>query len=219
MKKILTLIALFAFAISSYAQVSETSRSMSQGKNNALTISLKKSDKKSIEKRLEKFLKKNYDGKTKRNKKSGEIFSDNSKIEKMSSNAVDIYAVVDDAGDDTQLTVWFDLGGAFLSSSIHADRYPAGKKILTDFALTIEKSNVEDNLKSQKKSLGKLEGNLKDLEKDEKKLHKNIKEWEEKIAKAKKEIEEKKSAQKNKTKEIETQKRVVKEVETKLKKL
>jgi len=170
MKKILTIMVLFAFAISTYAQVSETSRSMSQGKNNALTISLKKTDKKEIEKKLEKFLKKNYDGKTKRNKKSGEIFSDNSKIEKMSSNAVDIYAVVDDAGDDTQLTVWFDLGGAYLSSAMHTDRFPAGEKLLNDFALTVSKANIEDELKSQKKSLGKLEGNLKDLEKDEKKI-------------------------------------------------
>jgi len=215
----MTLLALLAFAYSSYAQVTETSRSMSQGKNNALTVLLKQTNKKEIEKRLEKFLKKNYDGKTKRNKKSGEIFSDNSKIEKMSSNAVDIYAVVDKQGDDTQLTVWFDLGGAYLSSDMHVDRYPAGEKILSDFALTVEKANVEEELKSQKKSLGKLEGNLKDLEKDEKKLHKNIKEWEEKIAKAKNEIEEKQTAQKNKAKEIETQKQVVKEVETKLKKL
>ena len=215
----MTLVTLLAFAISSFAQVSETSRSMSQGKNNALTILLKNSNKKEIEKRLEKFLKKNYDGKTKRNKKSGEIFSDNSKIEKMSSNAVDIYAVVDEQGEDTELTVWFDLGGAFLSSAMHTDRFPAGEKILTDFALTVEKANVEDNLKSQKKKQGKLEGDLKDLEKDEKKLHKSIKEWEEKIAKAKKEIEEKELAQKNKSKEIETQKQVVKEVETKLKNL
>ena len=192
---------------------------MSQGKNNALTILLKRTDKKEIEKNLEKFLKKNYDGKTKRNKKSGEIFSDNSKIDKMSSNTVDIYAIVDEAGEDTQLTVWFDLGGAYLSSAIHTDRFPAGEKVLNDFALTVSKAQVEEELKSQKKSLGKLEGDLKDLEKDEKKLHKDIKEWEEKIAKAKKEIEEKQLAQKNKVKEIETQKQVVKDVETTLKKL
>ena len=189
------------------------------GKNNALTILLKRTDKKEIEKNLEKFLKKNYDGKTKRNKKSGEIFSDNSKIDKMSSNTVDIYAIVDEAGEDTQLTVWFDLGGAYLSSAIHTDRFPAGEKVLNDFALTVSKAQVEEELKSQKKSLGKLEGDLKDLEKDEKKLHKDIKEWEEKIAKAKKEIEEKQLAQKNKVKEIETQKQVVKDVETTLKKL
>lgn len=215
----MTLLALVVFTFSTYAQVTETSRSMSQGKNNALTILLKRTDKKEIEKNLEKFLKKNYDGKTKRNKKSGEIFSDNSKIDKMSSNTVDIYAIVDEAGEDTQLTVWFDLGGAYLSSAIHTDRFPAGEKVLNDFALTVSKAQVEEELKSQKKSLGKLEGDLKDLEKDEKKLHKDIKEWEEKIAKAKKEIEEKQLAQKNKVKEIETQKQVVKDVETTLKKL
>ena len=53
----------------------------------------------------------------------------------MSRNTVDVYALIEGRGPDAELVVWFDLGGAFLSSEMHPTRFPYADKILSDMVL------------------------------------------------------------------------------------
>lgn len=215
MKRFVLLLITAIFANLSFAQVSEVTYAMSQGSQNTLTIEIPGASKKDVEKTWQKFMK-DYKGKTKKDKKAKLIFSDNAKIGDMSSNTVDVYAKVEEKGDNSQLYVAFDLGGAFLSSGSHPDKFDAGDKMLNAFALHVKRNQVKDELKGEEKSLGKLEGDLKNLVKKKGNLEDDIKKYEEKIIQAKKDIEQNIEDQKNKQTEIEGQQKVVGEVKQRL---
>ncbi len=219
MKKITLFLFLLVFgATAMTAQIKEGSASMSQGSNNAFTIELRKTEAKEVEKAWIKYLK-DFDGKVKKAKKSPEVFADNSEIKAMSSNTVDIYSTAKQSGENTTLTVWFDLGGAYLNSSMHGDKVAVAEKILNEFALSVSRASIEEDLKEQEKILKKLNGDMKDLKKDKEDYEDEIAKCEKKIAEAKEGIKENAGAQETKTKEIEAQAEVVEKIKKLLKKL
>lgn len=219
MKKLtLFFVCMFFGLMGAFAQVSETETTMSQGKNNAFTINLEATNKKNIEKAWMKYIKK-YDGKTKKNRKTNEIFTDNAELKDLSSNTVDIYATVVQKGEDCVLTVWYDMGGAFLNSQMHNEKVPVVDKMLNEFGLSVSTKMVEEDLKNQEKMLKKLAKEQKNLEKEKKNLESEIAKCEKKIKETKAGIQKNLEMQKEKQVEIEKQKAVVKEVSTQLKKL
>ena len=225
MKKYALLVALLCMVTTIFAQVTEKGLPMSQGTSNALVIDIPMSNKKDVEKAWEKYMK-SFKGKTKKDKKQDEIFTDNAKMENISNNTVDVYTKVIENGEDTQLRAWFDLGGAFLSEETHVDRYPAAVLILDQFALSIKQTNIEEELKMENKNLDKRQKEFKNLEKDKEKLENNIVKYEkeieelkEKIVQAKADIEQNIKDQEVKTNEVNMQKEVVEKVEKKLKNL
>lgn len=219
MKKVTLLLTFMIFSIATmFAQVQEGSASMSKGSENAFSLELRSTNQKDVEKAWEKYIK-GYKGKVKKDKKSGEFFADDSKIEDMSSNTVDVYSKVTPSGENTTLTVWFDLGGAYLNSSAHGDKVGIAEKMLNDFALSVSVAQVEEQLKEQEKVLKGLEKDQKGLEKDKSNLESDIKKYEQKIVEAKEAIVKNLEAQKNKQVEIETQKKVVSGIQSTLKKL
>lgn len=222
-----------AVSLISNAQIKEGNQSMSQGSNNALTIELIGTDAKNVSKSFEGFLKK-YKGKTKFDKKTGEMFSDNALITELNgNNTTDVYAKFSQSGTNVIMTVWFDLGGAYLSSQMHAQQYPAAEKMLYAFAITVSRGLVEEELKKEQKKQKELEDQHKDLVKDQKNfekdienLKKDIENYKRKIAEAEQNIETTKNkiqetvkAQGSKMTEVDGQKEVVKAVEKKLKDL
>ncbi len=220
MKKF-TILALFmAFGIASvFAQVKEGSASMSKGSNNAFAIELRQTEAKEVTEAWTKYIKE-YKGKTKFDKKSKEVFSDNAEIRDMSSNTVDVYGSVQQRGENTVLTVWFDLGGAFLSSSMHGgEKAAVAEKLLNKFAGTVSTAALEDEIKAQEKVVKNLEGDLKGLQKDKEGHEKEIEKCEQKIKEAKESIVTNLEDQKNKQVEIETEKKVLDSLLEKLKKI
>jgi peptidoglycan hydrolase CwlO-like protein len=151
----------------------------------------------------------------------------------MSDNSIDVYASFRQSGTTTQMYLWFDLGGAYLSSQQHPQRYPIGEKICYTFALQVSKLAVQDELKQQNKKLDQLAGQLKDLVKDKNGMDKDINGWlkdienyRRKITEAEANIESTQNKitktledQRGKQSEVDTQKDVVKQVERKLKDL
>lgn len=219
MKKVTLFLAFMIFSIAAtFAQVEEGAASMSKGSENAFSLELRSTNQKDVEKAWEKYIK-GFKGKVKKDKKSGEIFSDDSRINDMSTNTVDIYATVAPSGENTTLTVWFDLGGAFLNSSMHSDKVSIAKKMLNDFSMSVSTAQVEEQLKEQEKVLKGMEKDQKGLEKDKSNLENDIKKFEQKIAEAKEAITKNLEEQKNKKVEIESQKKVVSEIKTTLKKM
>lgn len=226
---LLSLLLLLSNSLITNAQVRETTASMSQGSNNALAIDLAYAD---PEKVLDEFEDYVEDFKAKARKKKGELFGDNAQVKSIGgNNTIDIYAKVEKGDNKSILTVWFDLGGAYLSSKTHGEKYGEAVKWLNEFASRMVKKGIEDELKAEQKKLEVLTDEQKTLVRDKEKLdksivdsEKDIKDMEAKIAQMKQDIEKAKQdivtnldKQKGKAADVEKQKEVVKKVESKLK--
>lgn len=204
MKKFTVLTLLLTFLTTlTFAQVTESQKFMSQGTYNALTIQLPEGSEKDAPKEWVKFIKK-Y-GKAKKDRKTDEYFVDDAKIVGISNNSVDIYTKF----EGSTMTVWFDLGGAYLSSSEHPDGYAMGEQVLMDFGLELKVLMVEEEIASEEKNLKKMEGDLEKLEKEKTTHEKNIEDWKAKIAQAEADIEQNIKDQEAKTAEIEQQKTII----------
>lgn len=227
MKTLLTTIFLVvAIAMSSFAQIesaiTEESRANSKGSFNALVMELPGVSKKEAEKAWSRFIKQ-YKGKTKFDRRAGEYMSDDATIKDMSDNTVDIIAKIEEQGEGSRIAVWFNLGVSYLSSKDFGDRYPAGEKILKDFARTVSADMIEAELKEAEKLLKEQESDLKKLEKEEQQRTNDIEDYKNTITKmesnikeAEGDIKEAKENQGKKQTEIEAQKKVIDEIKQRL---
>lgn len=196
--------------------VREGERPMSQGSKNALTIDIPKVSAKFAEKLWKDYVKQ-FSGNTKRDRKTDEWFTDNAMISNISgANTVDLYAKFTESNDATTLGMWIDLGGAYVGSKEYADKYAAAEKIMTDFALTVQREQTKEQLNDQNDALKKLEKQQRNLEKDNQNLHDDIESWKKKIAKAEADIETNLKNQVDAKVKIEEQKKLVEEVQKKL---
>ncbi len=197
-------------------QVHERSEDLGKGKNNALVVSIYGADEGDIEKEW-KSLMKDYNAQ-KISSSKGIMFADNATIKEMGNNTIDIYARFDVKKDgEVELIVAFDLGGAYLSSSAHADKYKIAEKIMHDFSVKMTTSALNDLVKTQQKALDKLNGQQKDLEKDNKNMNSDIADYQNKIKKDQDAIENNKSDQAKKQTEISNQQKIVDELNKKAK--
>lgn len=201
MKKITLLTLMLTFlATLAFAQVTESQKFMSEGTFNCLTVELPEGIEKNAPKEWMKFFKK-Y-GNTKKNRKTDEYFTDDAKILGMNDNSVDVYAKF----EGNTMSVWFNLSEAYLSSAEHLDGYAMGEQILMDFGLHLKVLLVEEEIKTEGKSLTKLENDLAKLEKNKTTLERNIEDWKAKIAQAEIDVEQTKEDQETKITEVEQQK-------------
>ncbi|MEM7101984.1 MAG: hypothetical protein AAF502_02560 [Bacteroidota bacterium] len=220
MKRILLMSFIFIMSVSfSFGQlISEGDRSMSQGYNNAFSMELREADKKNVEKLWQKYAK-DFKGKTKKDKKTGEFFTDNGKIKRMGNNDMDIYAQIEQVGDNARLSVWFDLGGAYLNSADHESQSIVAENLIMDFALLVTLDMLETLKKEEEKTLKGLENDLGKLQKDKAGYEKDIADAEDLIEKRKADIEQNIVDQENKAKEIDAQKGVVQGIQGKIDKI
>ncbi len=221
MKSIYTILIVLLGCFQINAQIEEGSRSMSQGSNNSLSLDIPDADTKLAKKVWSKYLKKvTKKGKTKNNRKLNEVFTDDTELTAIGgANTVDIYAKFNDVGDNVNVVVWFDLGGAFLNSEMHGDKYTEGEKFLMKFALEVVITKTEAELKEEEKEQKSLENKLKGLKKDRERYLATIEEAKRKIAEAEANIEQNIKDQEVTSDEIETQKGVVKSVKDRLEEL
>ena len=146
------------------------------------------------------------------------IFGDDCEAKSMGDNTFDVYSVVEEATDEgVRLIVAFDLGGAYLSTEKHPEKYPAAEAIVKGFAVEQAKEAVKIEIDGAEKILKGFEKDLDGLEKDKKKLEKDIEDYEKKIEEAKSEIEKNVAAQANKKTEIEGLKAAIIDLEKKVK--
>ncbi|MCB0681453.1 MAG: hypothetical protein KDC32_11125, partial [Saprospiraceae bacterium] len=157
---------------------------------------------------------------TKRVKGSDEELSDDADIPGIGAgNTVDVYSLTERSGNGVRQVVWFDLGGAFLSSQMHGDRYVEGEKFMMRFGLYVTKEMIQIELKEEEKRMKDLESDLKKLQRDNEKLHEDIADYERRIEEAKAGIEQNLLDQKAREKDIESQQNVIEEVKKKLSEL
>ena len=131
------------------------------------------------------------------------IFGDDCQDKSMGDNSFDVYSLVDELTDGiVRVVVAFDLGGAYLNSTDHPDKFPAAEKLVRDFAVEQSKNLVKSEIESSEKILKALEKNQSGLEKDKEKLQKDIKDYEGKIEENKASIVKNTSDQTSRQKEV-----------------
>lgn len=208
--------AFIAFAFAASAQeikVKEDYAKIGGASNPVLTVYIGGADQTTVEKAW-KSLMKDYGAKV---SYKDVLFSQDANIKDMSTKTVDTYATAEPQKDGTvKLTVAFDLGGGFVSSSTHPDQYKIAEKMVRKFAVDVSKQAVSDKLWDEKKKQKTLEGNLADLQKAKSKLEKEILDYQDRIKDDQKDIETNKSDQVKATQQIEDQKKVVDDVQQKL---
>lgn len=200
------------------AQVTESSKVMSQGSNNALTVSLTDISVSDAEKVWKDFAK-TFGGKIKYNKKEKEYFVDDASVPSVSTNTIDLYSKAEKVGTEVAYSVWFDLGGGYLSSTSNAAMYSNAVSFMKDFLREVERFKINEQLKIEMKSLEKLNDNLKSLTRDKEGYEKDIKKAEEKITESKAKIEQNIKDQASKQSEINAQQSKIDKIKSDLSKL
>ncbi len=219
MRKAILLALFFVLAISFSvsAQIKESKREMTQGTHSAMVLRLPAVEEKFVRDEWEDYMDNFYDVKTKKVRKSKEYLSDNAEITAIGGNTpIDVYAFFDGDKEDVEMTVWIDLGPAFLNSTDHPDRYKEAEKMMMRFALELAKETTKIELEEQEETLEDLEDDMDDLKKDNDKYHKIIENAKKKIAEAEEDIVKNEKDQVEMKKKIEAQKKMVEQVKRKL---
>lgn len=180
---------IFTFTFANAQTVQEAIKTMSKGANNAYSVELPQTKADDAVETWKKFMK-DYKAKTKWNKKTKEWFSDDAEIEDMSENTVDIYTTFTGTKDNTTMTVWYDLGGAYMSSSSHPKAYPAVEQMLTSYALTVSTGLVQALIDEKAKEVEEVEKEWNKLDKENKDLQDKIDDARKSIAKMEMQIKE-----------------------------
>lgn len=207
---------LFLFLISFgtlSAQISEQEKSMSVGVYNSLTLELPDTARKFAENLWKKYLKQ-FKGKTRRNKKAKEYFTENGNL--VGIGSVNMYSHLSGSKTSTDVTVWIDLGDDYLNSYTHSDQYTEAEKMLMYFALEVTREKIKIELEEEEKRLSKLNKKLKKLERANDNYHRDIRVAEEKIKKAENNIKENEVSQEESRSSIELQKAAVEAVKKRL---
>lgn len=215
MKKILLLVAVILFTVTSFAQktkVSESVEKISDGKYNCLVVTILEAKTDDVAKAWKDKMK---DAGAKVSGKS-EMFADDASLTSISANTIDIYSITEEKDGNVRFIVAFNLGGAYLNSKEHASGYKAAEKMIYDFAVAQAKDAVNNQLEAQKTLIGKTEKEIGDRTKDNEKLAKDIEDYKKRIEDAEKTIESNKSTIESSNKTLEEQNSALKELEKKM---
>jgi hypothetical protein len=218
MKQAKLLFLLFIFPFFLLAQISEESRSMIKGMNNALVLELPDADERLVKKWWASYMK-DYDAKPKRVKGGDELLSASADILAIGgSDGVDIYSRLDQIGAMTVNTVWFDLGEeiGYLSSSIDGDKYVEAEKFLMRFALFVTKEKIKLELIEEEKEMKQLNNDLSKLEREKTSYEREIEQAKERIKRAEANIVSNLESQDKAKGDIDNQKEVIEEVKKRL---
>lgn len=198
--------------------IQENERTMSQGSKPGFSMNVSDLDAKETERLWIDYLK-DTKAKTKKDRKTNEVFADDASIPAISTNLLDIYATFTERNKQTEIIVWIDLGGAFLARRQNPDKIDAFEQWLSEFGrrtrvrkIELEQEAEELVFKDQKKEFDKLI-------KEEERLKKEIADAEQRINQAKKELEVNNANQNNRRQEMERQQMKIQEIEAKKKRV
>jgi len=180
-------------------EITQVQEKMSRGKQYGLRVFIPGASDRDVSKQWKKWIK-DHGGKPDNVKK--ELFGDDLILPSLSANTVDVYAQIEDGKDGVEMTVYFDLGGAYLNRAYHPDAWEAANNMLRDFAVQQARAVINVQLETMQKEFQRLSNELDKFEKEQKSLENNIKKWKESIEQAEKDLKENNEQQKKKKKEL-----------------
>lgn len=209
MRKIFTfLLAAMCFTLVQAQEIQSLEKTMSLGKQQAIYVEVEGADKDLVEDVWKDYMKE-Y-GKTKRNKKAKEYYSEGLNIPMIASGGVDLYTKFDEGSGQATVYLWVVNNGEFVEDSDGAENF------LSEYYVMARKKVINEEIKDQEKLLKKLGKNLEKLEKKNKGYHNDIAKAEDKIRKAEENIERNLQDQQDTNMEIEQQKKNLEEMIEKL---
>ena len=192
--------------------ITETSRSMRLGKQAGFQMDIDGADEDMTEDVWKEFMK-DYDGKTKRNKKAREYYMMATRIPLISgAKNVDVYIKFDERVNMTTATMWVDLGEGFVNSDEYPSEAQGAQDFMREFYLAVKKEAIQKEMKDQEKVLNKMEKEMRKLEKKNTGYHNNIEKAKKKIEEAEKNIEQNLRDQEDQRITIEQQQKVIEEI-------
>ena len=214
MKNFISAFALLFLSSTMFGQyVATGDKAMTRGTFPAYTVSIAGADAKIVEKEWQQFMK-DYSGKTKRDRKSGEITTSGAAIGGIGGNA-NVYSLSVELGSNVQHTAWFESDEMYVSDAESAQSDIA-VGIMERFIVHMKRVRIQGELDMEASSLKDLQKELNQEEKNEQRQHDDIAKYEDKIQEAESAISESKNMQKQKTQEIEAQQMVIEAVKVRL---
>lgn len=130
---------------------------------------------------------------------------------------INVYFQFNEGKDGVIVVGFFEVNGAFVSTTTNPDAVATCKQFMTHFAYRMEKIAINEQLEAEKKALDKRNDEQASLEKQEKSLNDKIADCEETISKAKEDLKTNAGEQETKKEEIKSQSGKVADVEKALK--
>ncbi|GEM_PF-5687376 len=213
MKSLLTLCLLTLGLLPGFGQdVSQSQMAMSEGINNAFTITIEEPYKYVRDvwsKYMEKF------GRVKKNKQK-EYVSLGASVPTLASRPVDIFAKFEKMDKHTTLAhFWIRTDEGFFTPE-QEDAAQRATDFVSEFKKEIARERIREELKKAEKELKKTESHLNRLIKDNERLHTSIKNYEKKIQRAKENIEKNEKDQTRTKEKLEKQKADLDEIKKRL---
>lgn len=212
---VLTAVILFQVSAQSKIVINEIYQYMSKGQQTGLEVMIPEATPERTNAEFQKLMKK-YKAKVLADKKTSDVFVDNALIPEMSENTVDMYYITSPIQNGTKMTIYVDLGGAFISSSNHPRAYGAMENLLRKFGLDVAKLTINDHIKQEEKNLIVLEKELGILVKDKDTYIKEIEKAKALIIQREQDIVNNEDNQTRKNGQIEIQREIINTVKSKL---
>lgn len=209
MKRFVVLILLVLASYLVFSQrinVRETTERIGGDRNNAFVVPVYQVSERDVERQFRRFLRSNN---AKVNTRRGEMRGEGTELSAISDRPINVFAKFDDKKENTvEITVAFDLGGAFLSSGLHPSQADAAKRILQDFSRELTSEAFSEIIREQERDISRrdrqfsrLVRDKEDLEKENRDLQRSIErntsrieDLEKEIASQKKDLKERKDA-------------------------
>ena len=204
---------LFVFTLQAgTVKVIESNSKIAGSSNNVLTVIIYETD---FEEVIKAWKKKMKSTKVKVKTSKGEIFADNAVIKNLGDHPMDIYARTEKVLGGAKLIVGVNLGGAFLNSRDHKDKYDAFAKFVEEFAENQIKESITEQVKDAEKELNSSIRKQENLVKSKERLKNKIVGYKNDIKEAEVKISNNESDQVAQKKKIEEQKKEVEAVKAK----
>ena len=215
MKKVVSGLFAIFFACTLQAgtiKVIEGNSKIAGSRNNVLTVVIYETD---FDEVIKAWKKKMKSTKVKVKTSKGEVFADNAVIKKLGDHPMDIYARTEKILGGSKLIVGVNLGGAFLNSKDHKEKYDAFAKFVEEFAENQIRASIIEQVKDAEKELNSSIIKQKNLVKNKERLKNKIVGYKNDIKEAEVKISNNESDQVAQKKKIEAQKKEVEAVKAK----
>lgn len=199
-----------------YGVVQETERMMSLGSRPGFRIDFANADAGLVEDMWTEFVKKNFNGKLKKDRKTRELSAVGLKSPMVGINAFTLYTTIEKNGAIVTLTAFFDKGSSFLNRRDDARGTQEISGAMRQFYLDVRRAVISQEIKNQEDKAKELENRLKKLQKDNDNLHKDIETYKAKIKKAEDDLVQNQKNQEAATVDMENQRRLIEQARQRL---
>ena len=213
---LLLLLSSLATLSAQYNVVSETERTMSFGSRPAYRLEFKNTDASTVETMWRDFVKKTFNAKLKKDKKSGEWTASNLESQLVGNDRFTIYSTVEKTNDGAALTAWFDAGSYFLNARDNAKGSREVLGALQTLYFDVRRTAIGEELKEQQVKMQDLEKKQKSLQKENDELLKAIENYKAKIKKAEEDIVENQKNQNSNLVDQDAQRRQIDETQSRM---